>query len=434
MIRDLLARKGLARQSIVVMILKGFGMLLGYAVTILISREFGPEGLGIYSVSYTTIIVFSHVASLGLPVAILRYVGQFGGANDLGKRKILYYNALKIIFLISIVLSCALFVFAKDLGTNLFGDPSYAHALKWVALTAPFFTLNLINVEFLRALDRITQSEVFRTVFISLSILLILYFSDDSSQFLPVIALSVGILGAALLSTGRSLSAVWKLKAPKGSSFPIREIINTGTPLMLVALGSYFLGNISVYLIQIFEDTRQVGIFSLSLKLSLLINFALIAITTVIAPKMSGLFWEGKKLELATFVRKATKYVFLLSLPPFLVLVIFPETVLKLIEPEFASGKYVMVFLALGQILNAFSGPVSLLLNMSGHQKAVMKVMLFVLVFAVSANIVLISYYGIMGAALATALSIGIKSLSLLILSKQKLGIIPFYVPKIFSK
>lgn len=434
MIRDLLGRKGLARQSIIVMILKGFGMLLGYAVTILISRQFGPVGLGIYSVSYTTIIVFSHVASLGLPVAILRYMGQFSGSNDLGKRKALYYNALKIIFLISLVLSCVLFAFASDIGTNLLGDPNYSHVLRWIALTAPFFTLNLINVEFLRALNRITLSEIFRTVFISASILLILYVSDDSSQFLPVIALSIGILGAALLSTGRSLSEVWKLKGAQGSKFPIKEILNTGTPLMLVALGSYFLGNISVYLIQIFEDTRQVGIFSLSLKLSLLINFALIAITTVIAPKMSGLFWDGKNLELAAFVQKATKYVFLLSLPPFLVLVIFPEIVLKLIEPEFASGKYVLVFLALAQILNAFGGPVSLLLNMSGHQKSVMKVILFVLVFALSANIILISYYGIIGAAIATASSIGIKNLWLLILSKRKLGIIPFYVPKILSK
>lgn len=149
---------------------------------------------------------------------------------------------------------------------------------------------------------------------------------------------------------------------------------------------------------------------------------------------MSGLFWDGKNLELAAFVQKATKYVFLLSLPPFLVLVIFPENVLKLIEPEFASGKYVLVFLALAQILNAFGGPVSLLLKMSGHQKAVMKVILFVLVFALIANIVLISYFGIIGAAIATASSIGIKNLWLLILSKRKLGIIPFYVPKIFSK
>lgn len=434
MIRDLLGRKGLARQSIVVMILKGFGMLLGYAVTILISRQFGPVGLGIYSVSYTTIIVFAHVASLGLPVAILRYMGQFSGPNDLGKRKALYYNALKIIFLISLVLSCVLFAFASDIGTKLLGDPYYSRVLRWIAFTAPFFTLNLINVEFLRALNRITLSEIFRTVFISSSILLILYVSDDSSQFLPVIALSVGILGAALLSTGRSLSEVWKLKGATGSKFPIKEILNTGTPLMLVALGSYFLGNISVYLIQIFEDTRQVGIFSLSLKLSLLINFALIAITTVIAPKMSGLFWDGKNLELAAFVQKATKYVFLLSLPPFLLLVIFPEIVLKVIQPEFASGKYVLMFLALAQILNAFGGPVSLLLNMSGHQKAVMKVILFVLVFALAANIVLISYFGIIGAAIATASSIGIKNLWLLMLSKRKLGIVPFYVPKIFSK
>ena len=129
MIHDLFGRKGLAWQSIVVMILKGFGMLLGYAVTILISRQFGPAGLGVYSVSYTTIIVFSHVASLGLPVAILRYTGQFSRANDSGKRKTLYYNSLKIIFLSSLVLSFALYSLADDLSTKLFGDQAYSAAL-----------------------------------------------------------------------------------------------------------------------------------------------------------------------------------------------------------------------------------------------------------------------------------------------------------------
>jgi len=112
-------------------------------------------------------------------------------------------------------------------------------------------------------------------------IALILFVSNDSTQLLPIIALSIGILGAALFSTGRSLSEVWKLGSPKDSRFSINEILSTSAPLMLVALGSYFLGNISVYLIQIFEDTRQVGIFSLSLKLSLLISFILIAINTV---------------------------------------------------------------------------------------------------------------------------------------------------------
>ena len=88
--------------------------------------------------------------------------------------------------------------------------------------------------------------------------------------------------------------------------------------------------------------------------------------------------------------------------------------------------------LALGQLLNAFSGPVGLLLNMSGHQKSVMKVVLAVLAWTLLANVVLVTYLGILGAALATASSIAIKNIWLLVVAKRKLGIVPLYVPKLF--
>jgi O-antigen/teichoic acid export membrane protein len=429
MILKLLNPKGLAGQSAMVMALKALGMLMGYVVSVYISRQYGPAGMGIYSVSYTTIIILSYLASLGLPEAILRYMGQFGDERNSGKRVKLYHLVLKIMLVSSAVISLMFFGFSEPLSKALLGAGDYSSVMIWIGISLPFFTLNLVNVEALRGLSSPAASEFFRSCLITTTILFLLYMAGSQELIFPVSALLLSIILTSTVSTWKTALKVQKLKKSLDEAITKRELLGTSIPLMIVSLGSYFLGNVSVYVIQIFEDTAQVGIYSLCLKLSLLISFVLIAVNTTIAPKLSELYWSGQMVALNKVVTNATKYIFLMSLLPFLLLIILPETILKLIDSEFASGKYTLILLSLGQLINVFSGPVGLVLSMSGNQNKVMKVSLYVLVFTIAANIVLIYYFGIIGASLAMLFSIAIKNMWLIRLTKQSLGISIVYLP-----
>ncbi len=419
----------LARQSFWVMLVKALGMLLGYVVAILVSRRFGPVGLGLYSIAQTTMIVYGHVAGVGLPTAILRYAGQFSGPEDSGRQKALYYTSLRIIGWSVVPLSLALILGAEFLANRVFDDPQHADTLRLVGLMAPFFTVNLINVEYLRGLGQAAISEFYRTLVIPLLTALgILAFHEFDSMKLPIYALAGGVFLTSFISLTQTLRRVAKLAGGR-SGLHTRELLRTALPLMVVALGSYILANASLYMVQAIQDTYDTGVFALCLKLSLLISFVLLAINTTIAPRISHLYWKGKREELDRFIRKSTRYIFLLSALPFLLLILFPETLLASINPEFSDGATVLVILCFGQLLNAGCGPVGLLLNMSGHQKSVMQVTLAAVAFALTANLVLIYYHGILGAAIATMASIGLKNIVLVILARQKLGIYAVYIP-----
>lgn len=419
----------LARQSFWVMLVKALGMLLGYVVAILVSRRFGPVGLGLYSIAQTTMIVYGHVAGVGLPTAILRYAGQFSGPEDAGRQKTLYYKSLRVIGLSVVPLSVALILGAEFLANRVFDDPAHADTLRLVGLMAPFFTVNLINVEYLRGLGQAAVSEVYRTLVIPLLTAAgILAFHEFESMKLPIYALAGGVFLTALVSLVQTLRRVSAM-AGGPTEFRTRELLGTAMPLMVVALGSYFLANVSLYMVQAIQDTFNTGVFALCLKLSLLISFVLLAVNTTIAPTISRLHWKGKQEELGRFIRKSTRYIFLLSALPFLLLILFPEALLSMINPDFSGGAAVLVILCFGQLLNAGCGPVGLLLNMSGHQKSVMQVTLVAVAFAVIANLALIYYHGILGAAIATMAAIGLKNIALVVLARKKLGIYAVYIP-----
>ena len=61
-----------------------------------------------------------------------------------------------------------------------------------------------------------------------------------------------------------------------------------------------------------------------------------------------------------------------------------------------------LVILAIGQLTNAFAGPVMNILNMTGYEKSARNTMMVIVVLNILMNYVLIPYYGPLGAAIST--------------------------------
>ena len=72
---------------------------------------------------------------------------------------------------------------------------------------------------------------------------------------------------------------------------------------------------------------------------------------------------------------------------------------------EYISGYAALVILCVSQSVCIITGPGGVLLNMSGHEKIVMKILLFSATLNIILNAILIPRYGINGAAISTAIS-----------------------------
>lgn len=96
---------------------------------------------------------------------------------------------------------------------------------------------------------------------------------------------------------------------------------------------------------------------------------------------------------------------------------------LAVFGPEFSASYLPMIILAVGQLLNVASGPVGTILSMSRQERFVGIGMSVSVICNILLNYLLIPRYGINGAAIATAVSVGIWNLLMVVFAKRILGV-----------
>lgn len=161
----------------------------------------------------------------------------------------------------------------------------------------------------------------------------------------------------------------------------------------------------------IFRTTEDVGIYNVAIKLSMITSMILASINTVVAPRFAEFYGKKDFYSLKSLAQKSTKLIFFFSLPIFLFYVLFANWCMSLFGSEFEKGSYALIILSLGQLINAITGSVGLILMMTGRQREHLNLILIMTLSNIVLNAILIPKYGLLGAALATSLSMSIGNI-----------------------
>jgi O-antigen/teichoic acid export membrane protein len=147
---------------------------------------------------------------------------------------------------------------------------------------------------------------------------------------------------------------------------------------------------------------------------------------------MSRLDAGGKREELNQIYKLISKWVFIVSFPVLLCLVVFADDMLLLFGSEYIPGASALAILALGSFISASFGRCQDTLSVFGYTKYIFILNAIAGLLNILLNAVLISGYGLIpqlgirGAAVATAFStVTLNGLALVILW-QKSGVNPF--------
>jgi O-antigen/teichoic acid export membrane protein len=105
-------------------------------------------------------------------------------------------------------------------------------------------------------------------------------------------------------------------------------------------------------------------------------------------------------------MQTATRWVFSLVFPTFLILILFSDKVLQILwGGEYTQASIALSVLAGGYLFDALAGRVGSFLNSTGHTRYILYNNVAALTLNLVLNIALIPIYGILGAAIATAAS-----------------------------
>ncbi|HCP41133.1 MAG TPA: hypothetical protein DIT65_04995, partial [Cryomorphaceae bacterium] len=362
--------------------------------------------VGIYEVAFTVVLIGSTVSRWGLDTVLVREMARDLEAN-LSSRA-LYLAVLSRVFLLSIICSAAVF-FGSQLLTDLFFQNTPTKVIVTAALAVIPFTLMLLNAEVFRAMGKslLFSLNQHGTVYVFVGALI--GFMPFSEVYTAAAAAQTSLfLLLAISGLFFLCSTVYILSITKGE-----PAVTLGWKGQLYSLGTPMLISSSLFLVISWSDTLilgyylpedSVGIYRIVFKIATLITFAQFALNTVVAPMVSAMSTQRDRLhELA---HKVAQLNLITAGPIFIGIISFGPFLIQLFGVEEASAAHLwLVLLAVGQLTNAFAGPVLNILNMTGYEKSARNTMLIVAVLNIVFNLLLIPLYGPLGAAVATTVT-----------------------------
>ena len=403
--------------------------LLSFLISVVLARALGADGFGIYSFVIAVIMLLSIPAVVGVPELIVRETAK----NQVDEQWSVIKGLWTWTQTRSIVFSLIL-VFFSSLMTLFWGvgDESLRVNLLLVGLfIIPFSAIIAYKSACVRGLGHTVLGQlpdnIIRPGLILISILLFSFvsrpFTPETAIFVYLFAAMVAAISAYILLNKVSPKELSNVVKEKDDSLLWSKAI---LPLSLIGGLHVLNGYVDIVILAFFQPDEEVGIYRAVVQLSILVSFGLQAINQVLHPHFSRLFMMNEHHKLQKLVTISTRIILLISLPPVLLFVFYGKGILQFVFGDpFYIGELALAVLAIGQLINSAMGSVGALLNMTGHERYTLRGVFLAALLNVVLNFILIPFYGMLGAAIATAVSLALWNLLLRHYVRQKLNIEP---------
>lgn len=428
------SKRKITRSIILIFGLKVISTILILLTSLLLTRLLGVAGFGIYTYTITITGLLSIPASLGLNRLMVREIAIYKAQSNWALLGGIISWANKTVFLLSIGIAilAAAVTWSLGIGHSIKDMTAFMIAL----LSLPMMSLRSIRLAALQGLNKVAKGQIPELLATPLLIMLLVAIAHTflKTEFTAYWALAIYVVVTTLtciLGT-RWLNIVLPAELKTTSSeYKIGFWLRSALPMMLLSGMQLINSQIDILIIGAIKGTAAVGIYVVLLKSTQLIVFILAATNTVLAPLFAHLYAEGDYQQLQTTVNNSTKLVLNVSVLITLLLIIFRKQYLHLFGSEFLQGEFALIILSIGQLANAATGSVGVLLNMTRNENYTTISVALSLIFSAIADLILIPHFGINGAAISSASSMIIFNLVKVVWVHKKLGFNPILLKDI---
>ena len=410
---------------------KILGILASYIFTFLVTRNFGAEAMGVYSLSFTVLLLTVVVGRFGLDTALLRFISGYHAHGRKDQIKEVYVKSLSILVPLCLFLSFLLYYYSPLISEKIFHKGYLSPYFRIISFAVLPMTLRFINSESLRALKKIAAYSFIQNtaIFLLGSLILALLIPFFKGIHIPVLAITISIFVASGLSIYIWLTVSGINNVHASMSTRHSEMLSVAFPMLLSGSMLLIMHWTDTVMLGMFRSVREVGIYNIALKVAALSNIFFMSVNSIAAPKFAELFSKGDIHALQNTARVSTKLIFLSTLPVVMAIFIYPSFFMALFGKEFIEGSSALLILTFGFFVNTISGPVGHLLQMTKREKEFQYIILCATIINISLNYLLIPRYGINGAAIASTMSVLFINVCSIVTIKLRHDIYTFYLP-----
>ncbi len=420
-------RNALARGASKALGVQVLGMIVAYGAQILLARWMTIEAFGVYEYAIAISEFLAFLSSLGLPSAVLRFIPEYTvqeqwahvrGIIGASWRYTLGFSSLVAIATLSV------------LGVGvMYQQMAIAPAVLLGIATVPLQALAKLQGELARAKHRIVLAYAPLKLVVPVLMLggvSLWYFSGQSISSQGAIALFGGALILILIVQWIQFwQGLLPIEQTTTAMYLRRQWLWVALPMFLMDGAHVMLNRTDLLMLGSLRGVEEVGIYSAAVQTASWVNFPLFAVNAITAPVYAALYAQGDRASLQRVVSMVAHWIFWVALAIALFLILFAVPILHLFGAAFIDGRWALVALSLGQLVNVGAGSVGYLLMMTGHQTPCARVFLISALINIGLNAIAIPKLGLFGAALATAFSMMLWNVWLHILVVKYLQVRP---------
>jgi O-antigen/teichoic acid export membrane protein len=401
-------------------------LVLGFVVQILVARILGNTSYGGLSIAVSILGFVGLFAGLGVSRGIKRNVSYYEDEPE--KARGIVRSGLTIKLASHLVTAVLLFVFAPTIATRVFGNPDLTLLLRIAALGLPFGALRSVGISVATGSRDATTHTVVNQVIgpVARSLLV-------GGFVLLGFGAAGAILGrtiAGILLSGVAVYLAWRVFPLNvfGEAEPMYgELIRFSLPLMVTAWMTFFIDETDYLLLGVFLTEDLVGTYTAMFGLRPAVLLFFFPATFLLAPVITRLQKEEELGKARKTYQAVSKWTTLLSVPLFLPGLLFPEVVIGVtFGTEYLGGALVLRVLMLSGLVTVLLGANDRVVVGLGHSKTSMYVSGAAAVSNVVLNLVLIPFYGTIGAAVASLFAFAARNLANSVILYRWYGLTPF--------
>lgn len=407
-----------------------FSAAFGYVFKVYLARVLGAADLGLYTLGVTLIGFFGIFNTLGLPQSTVRFVAAYRASGKFAQLHALLWRGAGLLIAANVFFAAVLLLLGRVIAVRLYHSPAL---VPYLPLFAAMMLFSVLSVFFGKVLAGYRDLKL-RTLIVNfvgspLNMLAAVLFISAGmglrGYVLAQVVSSAIVCVLLLMAVRRFTPPEARFSARKGSS-PAKEVWSLSAAMLGIGFLEFIMAQVDKVALGYFRGAREVGIYSVATAVVVYVALALTSLNQIFAPIISDLHTRGDHALLARLFQSLTKWVMGLTLPLAAVVIVFARPLMRIFGHDFEAGWPILIIGTVGQLVNCGVGSVGYLLLMSGNEKRVIRVQIVMAAVMTTLSAALIPVWGVVGAAVAAAVTNVGMNLGYLLEVRKRLGLSPY--------
>lgn len=395
-----------------------------YVFTILLlTRKLGAREYGIFTYSFTCISLIISLLMGGINVMSVREPPALLSKGQIGLWKGFYLWSSRFVLLVCIIVPLLIttFILFATHFLHLFKYSPYTLPILFALAAFPFYSLTNYYSSWLRGQREPVLSflpdNIIKPVFFLIILVCFFHFNIWNAIWardLSFVASSVfAFIVFRKMTKMDGITAEYDIPAWKTSLksfFFLTALVSVSSRLDILMLGFY-------------RDASQVGIYGGADMIASKIFVFQALMNQISTASISSLHALKDKEKLQNMVTKITRGVTIVSIPIFLVIIIFNKWILSFLGPAFINGQSALIILCIGQLISIAFGPVGNFAVTTKNEKVSIVFALIRIAIIILLNVILTPILGMIGTAIATSVSLVFWNVGMFMTIKKRTGL-----------